>query len=147
MKTSENGKNLIRNFEGLRLNAYKCPSGRLTIGYGHTAHVNENDKISQEKAEELLKNDIEICEKALSKYCKVILTQNQYDACIDFIFNLGVGNFAKSTLLKLLNNKKFNEAANQFERWVFDINMRPLEGLKRRRKAEKELFLKKINSI
>lgn len=143
MKTSENGKNLIRNFEGLRLNAYKCPSGRLTIGYGHTAQVKENDKITKEKAEEFLNNDIKICENVLNKYCKVVLTQNQYDACIDFIFNLGAGNFAKSTLLKLLNNKKFNEAANQFERWILDSKNRPLEGLKRRRKVEKELFLKK----
>ena len=89
-----------------------------------------------------MENDIKICEKALNRLCRVQLSQNQFDACIDFIFNLGEGNFAKSTLLKLINEKKYIEASNQFERWILDNNKKPLEGLKRRRKAEKELFLK-----
>lgn len=143
MIASENCKKLIRKFEGLKLNAYKCPSGKLTIGYGHTHNVKPNDKITIETAEKLLENDIKICEKTLSRLCNVQLSQNQYDACIDFIFNLGEGNFAKSTLLKLLNEKKYIETANQFERWILDSNNKPLEGLKRRRRAEKELFLKK----
>lgn len=143
MRTSENGKKLIKLFEGLRLNAYKCPSGRLTIGYGHTAFVKADDKITIGEAELFLDNDVLACENALNRLCKVPLNQNQYDACIDFIFNLGAGNFQKSTLLKLLNEKKYTEAATQFERWILDANNKPLEGLKRRRKAEKELFLMK----
>ncbi len=143
METSEIGKNLIKNFEGLRLHAYKCPSGRLTIGYGHTAGVKENDVISAGIAEVFLETDIKNCEIVLKKYVKVPLTQNQFDALISFIFNIGQGFFASSTLLKLINNKKYIDASNQFERWVHDSNGKPLEGLKRRRKAEKELFLKK----
>lgn len=143
MKTSENGKNLIINFEGLRLDAYKCSSGVLTIGYGHTVGVKNNDKITLDIAELFLNNDIKNCENVLNKLCKVSLTQNQYDACISFIFNVGAKFFETSTLLKLLNLKKYNEASNQFERWIYDSQKRPLEGLKRRRKAEKELFLTK----
>lgn len=142
MKTSENGKNLIKHFEGLRLNAYKCSSGVLTIGYGHTAFVKENEKITIGMAEYFLDKDLTIFEYAVNKYCKVPLNQNQFDALISFVFNVGENNFVNSTLLKLLNQKKYNEAANQFERWIFDNKKRPLEGLKRRRKMEKELFLK-----
>lgn len=143
MKTSDNGKNLIKQFEGLKLNAYKCSSSVLTIGYGHTVGVKNNDKITPDIAELFLNNDIKNCENILNQYCKVSLTQNQYDACISFIFNVGAGNFKTSTLLKLLNSKKYDEASNQFERWIYDNQKRPLEGLKRRRKAEKELFLTK----
>lgn len=143
MNTSEKGKNLIRNFEGLRLKAYRCSSNRLTIGYGHTANVKESDIITKEQAENYLTQDLKRFENAVNRLVKVSLTQNQFDALVSFAFNLGEYNLQKSTLLKMLNEKKYNEAANQFERWCLDAQNRPLEGLKRRRRAEKELFLMK----
>lgn len=141
MNISEKGRNLIKNFEGLRLKAYRCSSNRLTIGYGHTANVKESDVITKEQAENYLTQDLKRFENAVNRLVKVPLTQNQFDALISFTFNLGEGNLQKSTLLKLLNERKYNEAANQFERWCLDAQNRPLEGLKRRRKAEKELYL------
>ena len=133
MNISEKGRNLIKNFEGLRLKAYRCSSNRLTIGYGHTANVKESDVITKEQAENYLTQDLKRFENAVNRLVKVPLTQNQFDALISFTFNLGEGNLQKSTLLKLLNERKYNEAANQFERWCLDAQ--------RRRKAEKELYL------
>ena len=142
MNISENGIKLIKNFEGCRLVAYKCPAGVWTIGYGHTGQeIHEGLKITQEQAEKYLKIDLLIHCNNVSRLVKVPLTQNQFDALVSFEYNLGYGNLAYSTLLKLLNAKKYNEAAAQFDRWVY-AGGKKLAGLIRRRAAEKELFLK-----
>lgn len=142
MEISENGINLIKNFEGCKLNAYKCPAGILTIGYGHTgADVSAGAKITQDEAERLLKQDLIIHCNNVSRLVKVPITQNQFDALVSFEYNLGYGNLASSTLLKLLNAKKYSDAANQFERWVY-AGGKKLAGLIKRRAAEKALFLK-----
>ena len=91
MNTSEKGKNLIKNYEGLRLKAYRCPSNKLTIGYGHTANVKENDVITKEQAENYLTQDLKRFENAVNRLVKVSLTQNQFDALVSFAFNLGAG--------------------------------------------------------
>ena len=143
MEISQNGINLIKNFEGCRLTAYKCPAGVWTIGYGHTGqNVHAGLKITQEQAEKYLKDDLIVQCNNVTKLVKVPLTQNQFDALVSFEYNVGYGALAGSTLLKFLNNKKYNDAAAQFGRWVY-AGGKKLVGLERRRAAEKELFLKK----
>ena len=142
MKISENGKNLIKNFEGLKLNSYKCSSGVLTIGYGHTgSDVKENMIISKEEAEKLFDSDIVIHSNNVSKLVRVKLTQNQFDALVSFEYNIGYGNFSKSTLLKKLNLQDYKGASNEFDKWVYS-KKKKLNGLVKRRNKEKELFLR-----
>lgn len=142
MNISQNGIELIKKFEGCRLEAYKCPAGILTIGYGHTgSEVHLGQKITQEQAEKYLKQDITIHSNNVSRLVKAPLNQNQFDALVSFEYNVGYGNFTSSTMLKLLNQKKYTEAAAQFGRWVY-ANKKILQGLVKRRAAEKELFVK-----
>ena len=140
MKTSQKGIDLIKKFEGCRLKAYKCPANVWTIGYGHTGNVKPNDVITQEQAEELLKRDLISFENSVSKLIKIAVTQNEFDALVSFAFNVGVGALANSTLLKLLNAGNKKGAAEQFSRWVYAGN-KVLEGLIKRRNAEKDLFM------
>lgn len=141
MNISQNGIDLIKRFEGCRLKAYRCPAGVLTIGYGHTgSDVSNGMEISQEKAENMLKMDLVVHCNNVTKLVKVPLNQNQFDALVSFEYNVGYGALSTSTLLHLLNQGKYTEASKQFERWVY-AGGKPLEGLKKRRIAEKELFL------
>ena len=141
MEISQKGIELIKQFEGCKLNAYRCPAGVLTIGYGHTGvDVKQGMKITQEEAEKLLKKDLTIHCNNVERLVKVPLSQNQFDALVSFEYNVGYGNFSKSTLLGLLNQKKYSEASEQFLRWKY-ANGKILEGLLRRRQAEKDLFL------
>ena len=141
MKTSQNGIELIKKFEGCRLETYICPAGVFTIGYGHTgADVKSSMKITQEEAETLLKNDLKAFERGVQRIIKKELTQNQFDALVSFAYNLGLENLKKSTLAKLINQGKIKEASSQFERWVYANGVK-LNGLIRRRKAEKDLFI------
>ena len=144
MNVSENGIKLIKQFEGLRTQAYKpTPNDVWTIGYGHTHGVKKGDTITMEKATEYLKQDIQVYENAINTLVKVQLTQNQFDALVSFVFNIGVGAFKNSTMLKFLNANHIPLAAGQFDRWNKQKGV-VLEGLTARRKAEKELFLKEI---
>lgn len=139
MKTTAPGLEIIRHFEGLRLSAYPCSAHVWTIGYGHTAGVSPGDSISAEAAERLLRQDITEAEKTVSRYVSVPLSQNQFDALVSFVFNLGAGNFRTSTLLKKLNAGDTAGASEEFLRWI-NAAGRPLPGLIRRREAEKALF-------
>lgn len=142
MRISENGKIFIKNFEGLRLKAYKCPAGVWTIGYGHTgSDVKENMIITKEQAENLFNLDILVHSNNVSKLVRVNLTQNQFDALVSFEYNVGYGNFLKSTLLKKLNAKDYTGASQEFEKWVYS-NKKRIDGLVKRRQKEKELFLR-----
>lgn len=149
MKISENGLKLIKTFEALRLSAYKCTAGIWTIGYGHIQNVKEGDEISKEKAEELLKIDVKIAENAVNELVKVKLNQNQFDALVSFVFNVGRGSlknntgFISSTMLKFLNAGHFPLAAGQFDRWIYSGG-KITNGLINRRAIEKKLFLKEI---
>ena len=140
MRTSEQGLLLIRKFEGLKLESYKCSAGVWTIGYGHTSNVKKSDKITKDEAENLLQNDLIYFESAICDFVKVPLNQNQFDALVSFVFNIGVGAFSTSTMLKFINANHFPLAAGQFDRWVY-AKGKKLEGLVKRRKEEKELFL------
>lgn len=141
MKTSQNGINLIKRFEGCVLTAYKCPSGAWTIGYGHTNGVKHGMKITQKQADTYLKLDLKTYENYVNKYVKVTLNQNQFDALVSFTYNCGGGALKGSTLLKKLNNGDYSGAANELLRWNKSKG-KILNGLTKRRKAEKELFLK-----
>jgi lysozyme len=140
MKTSLKGIALIKEYEGLRLGAYLCSAGVLTIGYGHTGGVKEGDLITEQKAEQLLQDDLKKFENGVLRLVRVPLTQNQFDALVSFAFNLGVGNLGKSTLLKMLNDRDYKGAAGQFVRWNKAAG-KELAGLTRRRLAESALFL------
>ena len=138
---------IIKEVEKLRLKAYLPTKNDVwTIGYGHTDGVVEGQEISEAKALEFLKEDLDEVEKGILRYVRVPLTQNQYDALCSLIFNIGLGNFAKSTVLKLLNKKDYLGAANAFLMWTKQKNRRTgvfevLDGLVIRRKKERNLFL------
>lgn len=143
MKTSSKGVSLIKSFEGCRLKAYKCPAGVWTIGYGHTDGVKEGDIITQEKANEYLRNDLTKYEKAVLNYDAIYhFNQNQFDALVSFTYNCGVGN-----LKNLTQNGKRTIA--QISGKILLYNKAGgvvLRGLQRRRSAEKELFDAPIES-
>jgi len=141
MKTSKKGIELIKKYEGLKLKAYKCPAGVWTIGYGHTKNVKQGDVITEVQAEILLIYDLNDFENCIKKNVRIPLTQNQFDALVSFCFNVGCGNFLKSTLLKKLNEGKIAEAAKEFLKWN-KAGGKELAGLTKRRQEEMELFLK-----
>ena len=142
MNISQTGIDLIKQFEGCKLEAYQCSAGVWTIGYGHTgSDVTKGRKITQNDAESLLKQDLIVHCNNVLKLVKVKLNQNQFDALVSFEYNVGYGNLSSSTLLKLLNKGDYTGAAGQFEKWVY-AGGKVLAGLQKRRKAEKELFLK-----
>ena len=139
MKASGKAYSLIRQFEGLRLTAYRCPAGVWTIGYGHTSGVVPGMIITKEQAEELLKQDIETAENIVSAECPN-LRQCQFDALVSFVFNVGGGNFRKSTLLKKNKaNPDDNSIMDEFLRWVY-ANGVVLPGLQKRRLLEMRLY-------
>lgn len=141
MKISQKGVDLIKSFEGLELKAYKDSVGVTTIGYGSTGpHVSMGMTITKEQAEQLLKKDLERFERGVSDLVKVPLNQNQFDALVSFSFNLGLGNLKSSTLLKKLNASDYIGASKEFERWN-RAGGKVLNGLTRRRIAERDLFL------
>lgn len=146
---NEEGLRLIKQFEGLRLIAYPCDANVYTIGYGHTKGVKKGDKITIQQAQKLLAEDIKYFEKVVNELVSVPLTDNQFAALVSFTFNVGEGSktnpdivgLRNSTLLKLLNQGKYYEAACEFLKWN-KVDGRVNEGLVNRRDAEKRLFLK-----
>ena len=104
MKITKEGINLIKKFEGLRLEAYLCPAGVWTIGYGHTKGVKKGQVITQLEADNLLKEDLSSFEKGVTSLIKSNINQNQFDSLVSFAFNLGLANLKSSTLLKKVNN-------------------------------------------
>lgn len=138
-KTSSNAISAICDFEGLKLKAYKCPAGVWTIGVGHTQGVKKGDKITVDQAMTYLQRDISPIEKYLNQL-NICKTQGQFDALVDFIFNLGVTNFKNSTLYKCILANSSNESiCKQFMRWVY-AGGKKLPGLVRRRAWECEMW-------
>jgi len=139
MKASEKCMAIIREFEGCRLKAYKCPAGIWTIGYGHTRKVLPGQTITNEEAENLLDQDLWPVEENLNRL-GFDLNQNQYDALISFIFNVGWGHFSESTLLKKIRiSPDHRDIPAEFKKWV-KAGGKKLPGLVRRRKAEADLY-------
>lgn len=139
MRTGRDGVELIRHFEGCRFDAYLCPAGVWTIGYGHTADVKEGDSIDQEAAEAFLIEDLEEFEDHVQRLVEVDLNQDQFDALVSWVFNLGYGNLAASTLLAKLNDGLYDEVPEQIKRWT-RAGGRVLDGLVKRRNAEALLW-------
>ena len=138
LETSESMIAVIKKFEGLRLKAYKCPAGVYTIGYGHTENVNADSEISELMADQILRKDLKKFEQAINDL-DVPLLQCEFDSLVSFVFNVGIGNFNKSTLKKLLSQKKFFYAAKEFDKWVF-AGGKKLPGLQNRRNKERKIF-------
>ena len=148
MKTSQSGISLIKGFEGKRLNAYYDGVGVWTIGFGtikypNGVRVKKGDTCTEAQAESYLKNDLVKFENAINRLVKVPLNQNQFDALASFTYNLGETNLSSSTLLKKLNAKDYTGAADQFPRWN-KAGGKVMNGLTRRREAERNLFLKEV---
>ena len=137
---------LVKHAEGLYLKAYRCPAGVITIGYGHTAGVTMGQAITAAQAEAFLAADLAAAARDVDRLVKVPLTPQQRGALASFVFNLGAGSLAESTLLKLLNKGDCAGAAGQFGSWVkATVNgvKTTLTGLVARRAAERDLFLTK----
>lgn len=147
---SPSGINLVKKFEGLHkvgqdgiIRAYRCPAGRWTIGYGHTKGVRSGVQGDEAQCEAWLQEDLNVAGQALKRHVRVPLSQAQYDALASFIFNVGEGNFASSTLLKKLNKGLYDDVPAQIMRWNkarVDGVLTELRGLTRRRTAEAALF-------
>ena len=142
MKISEAGIKLICKWKEFRPYAYVCPAGLWTIGYGHTGGVKPTDKIGLTQGEEYLRQDLATVEKRLNAL-KLELNQNQYDALCSLIFNIGTGNFLRSTLLKYLQAKQYDKASAEFLK-LRKANGKVIKGLEDRHKDEQELFNKGI---
>lgn len=144
MKTSEKGIDLLKILEegkGFSSKSYLCPAGKRTIGYGHVILQDDNiiEPITEEQAEDILEKDVTVAENAINKYVKVPLTQNQFDALVCFVFNVGKTNFKTSTLLKFINEQLWDKVPKQFMRWVYH-DKTLIKGLENRRKIEVRLW-------
>ena len=147
MKTSQNGINLIKRFEGCKLTAYKCPAGVWTIAYGHTAGVYSGMKITQQQADEFitqqqadefLKQDLVVYENHVNNLNRSF-NQNEFDALVSFCYNCGAGSL--QTLCKNRTNAQIADALLLYNKGGGKV----LQGLVNRRKAERELFLKPVD--
>lgn len=147
MKISEYAEEVLKEHEGLRLKTYRCPSGVLTIGYGHTKNVKPDDVINKETAHRFFVEDVEEVEKLLdAERYSTALSQGQYDALVSFIFNLGWSKFRSSTLRKkLLCNVDDLTIPDEFRRWVYGTDPKTgakvkLPGLVKRREWEAQMY-------
>ena len=134
---TQNGLDLIKRFEGLSRIVYFCPAGYPTIGYGHVVKDDEDFSagIDEAQAEELLRQDAQIAERAVLRLINVPLTDGQFDALVSFTYNLGGGALQRSTLRRKINREEHAEVPEHFMRWVW-AGGRRLKGLVRRRAAE-----------
>ena len=140
MTTSQKGIDLIKSFEGCKLFAYRDSVGVATIGYGHVKNVRMGMSITQKQAEDFLREDIKPCELVLNS-SGVNYTQNEFDALVSWIFNLGAGAFKGSTMYKkIIARASDTEITDQMVKW-HNAGGKPLLGLKRRRCAEANMFL------
>lgn len=149
MRCNEMGRQLIRDCEGLRLKAYKDSAGIWTVGYGHTGKdVQPGSKIDEHTAEILLAQDIAVAEKGVGRLVYVPLNENQFSALCSFVFNLGEGRLRHSNTIRLLNKKRYLEFADALLKWnkctMPDGTKKELPGLTKRRKRERELFLRPV---
>lgn len=139
MQISKNGIELIKHFEGLRLEAYKCPAGVWTIGYGHTNNVHRGDRVTKQEAEEMLVKDLVRFEKGVNDAVRVPIYQGQFDALVSFSYNMGLSAFRKSTLNVYLNKGEYDKAREELKVWVRGGGQ-VLPGLVRRREAEYRIW-------
>ncbi|GJL94865.1 MAG: hypothetical protein DHS20C05_12700 [Hyphococcus sp.] len=144
MRTGDTGLNLIKGYEGLRMSAHYAPSEQWTVGYGHTGSARHGMSVTEGDAERLLKEDVGPIEQLIGDTVRAPLNQNEHDALVSLIFNIGEDNWKNSTVLRKLNAGDKIGAANSFEMWTkahVNNELVTLDGLVRRRAAEKSLFL------
>jgi lysozyme len=140
MTYSEEGLKLTKHFEGCRLKAYQDQGGVWTIGYGSTLGVKEGDTCTHEQAEAWICEDLADAVSHVNRIVKVPITQTQFDALVDFVFNLGFGSLIKSKLYRKLKAGDYEGAADEFPRWNH-VNGKVIDGLTRRRLAERAMFM------
>ena len=145
MKTSQAGIDLIKHFEGFRKEAYLCPGGVWTIGYGHTRGVRGGDVITERQAEDFLRKDLEEAEFIVEDLISEPLLQNQFDALVSLVYNIGSGNFHDSTIRRLINAKctEVRKLEHAWKMWKKSQGV-TLSGLIRRREAEFNLYKKDL---
>ncbi|GGY38944.1 lysozyme [Parvularcula lutaonensis] len=151
MKISERGLELIKQFEGLELEAYQDIVGVWTIGYGHTSMAGPPEvvpgmEITEQEAEEILRRDLRQYEEAVERAVKVDITQNMFDALVSITYNIGINAMRNSTFIKRLNNKDYEGAAEAML-WWNKAGGKVVNGLKRRRAAEAALFLEGLEEL
>lgn len=145
MEVNKAGRDLIKKFEGCKLKAYKCPAGLWTIGYGNTFYedgtkVKQGDVITQQRAEQLFDLIVDDFAKKVDVLVKSNVSENNFSALVSFTFNVGIGNFQRSTLLRKVNaNPKDATIPAEMRKWV-RANGEVLKGLVRRREAEAKLY-------
>jgi len=139
LKMSDVGLDLVKKFEGFYADKYVCPAGFLTIGYGHLWKIGMPETCTEEQAEEWLAEDLVDAEKSVKRLISLPLTQHQFDALVSFTFNCGGGALQRSTLRSKLNRGEYENAADEFKKWVWGGG-RKLPGLVLRRQAEHYLF-------
>ena len=141
VQTSSKGIEFLKASEGFRSDPYFDGGGYMTVGYGHLIKSGEDygEGLTKEEAERLLEADLQEAETVVEVYVDVPLKQHQYDALVSFAFNVGSSNFKKSTLLRLLNEGKYEEVPKQLLRWN-KSGGKVLKGLTKRRKREAEIF-------
>jgi lysozyme len=145
MRISQQGIDLIKQFEGCKLKPYLCPAKKWTVGYGHvlgngvTLAEADNRLFTQGEADVLLRTDLARFEQGVLRYCPVYLTQSQFDALVSFSFNLGLGVLQRSTLRQKILRKDGEGAAKEILRYD-KVGGRAVKGLTRRRQAEYRLF-------
>lgn len=146
MRTSDAGLAIIREYEGLRLNAYLCPANKWTIGYGWTIGVKKGDVWTKEKAEQMLVEGLKVFETQVEKAIDgKPTTQSQFDAMVSLAYNIGVANLIRSSVLREHRAGNFKTAADNFRKWnkaTVNGELVALPGLTRRREAERALYLK-----
>jgi len=141
LSINEAGKNIIKFYESLRLKTYLDTGKVLTIGYGHTGpDVKLGLTISKEKANELFDSDIDKFQDGVNKLLSYSTNENQFSAMVSLAYNIGLGNFKKSSVLRFHNQGQFEKAANSFLLWNKDNGV-VLAGLVKRRKSESLLYL------
>jgi lysozyme len=140
MKINQAGLNIVKEFEGLRLSAYKCPAGVWTIGYGHTEGVTRGMQITKEEAEDLLRHDLQLFENGVKRFIGDAPTnENQFSAFVSLAYNIGITAFGKSSALREHKSGNYELAANKIMLWN-KAGGKVLAGLIRRRKAESKLY-------
>lgn len=138
--TNNNGIKLIKMLEGFKAEAYVCAGGYLTIGYGHKLLPSDPYKvITEEKAEQILHNDLRKVERAVLKYINAEINDDQFAALVSFTFNVGAAALQRSTLRQKINYGYYDEARKEFLKWTY-ADGRKIMGLVRRRKLESQLF-------
>lgn len=142
MRTSPEGIEHIKRWEGYREAAYLCSGGKWTVGYGHTGvDVTRDTRVTRDEAERLLRRDLIHAEMVVNARVEVPLTQHQFDALVSFVYNVGADAFRRSTLLRKLNRGDYAAVPVELAKWVH-AGGRKVEGLVNRRAAEAGLWVK-----